>query len=313
MLGISLHDDYLSFAATTDDADSRVIDQTGIIEFPFGFTKKNLLSDSCSQDLIMLFKELKNTLEFPQNTSRLSLPAHLLTIKMSSGDAAEDEAELKEYQRWTTSVHLGQESYGLLKKQQIISEDKEGKSTVGVFFYPKIIEHILEAAEFVRLGIESIDINPFAAYETVKKNYDISNYERHSILYFDKPDTITLNIYNRERLIKYTTFKISSSGPVFYNALDAELLSIAKLLSEDEWDNNLFDKLGPSFVYGSRNSVESIYDKIDKAYFMEFVNPFVNYKIFKHTRIIDNDIEALSDNLFVEVAGTLFRGMTEND
>lgn len=313
MLGISLHDDYLSFAAVTEDADSRVIDQTGIIDLPFNLNKRELLSDKCVQDLIMSFKELKNTLEFPQNKSRLSIPSDLVSIRMKSADSGIDDDELKDLQRWETAVHFGQESYELLKKQQVVSSDENFKNSVAVFFYPKIIEHILEAAEFVRLGVSAVDINPFAAYETVQRNYDVSNYDRHSLIHFLSADTIELMIYDKQKLLKAARFRLTPSGPVFYSQLDHDLLNIARLLGEDSWTNTLFDRLGPSFVYADRNSIEAVFSKVDKTYFMELVNPFVNFEIFNHPRVIDNDNQAMSDNLFVGVAGTLFRGIEEND
>ncbi len=313
MLGISLHEKYLSFAAVTEDGESKVIDQTGIVEYPFRMTKKELLSGNSVQDLIGIFKDLRNVLEFPQNTSSLSLPPEFVTIRTSAAAAGADEEDLKDFQRWDTSVKIGQDSYGLLKRQQIISSDENGLTAIGVFFFPKILDHILEAADFARLGIRHIDIAPFAAYETVRRNYDTSNYQRFSLIHFQKNHMITLTIYDRERLLNFCRFRLTAGGPVFYTAYDPFLLEIAQLLQEPEYSVKLFERLGPVFAYADTASILEIWEKVDKAYYMELVNPFVNYSIFKKTKVIEHDNEALNDNIFVEVAGTLFRGMENND
>ena len=313
MLGVCLHSHYLTFAAATEEGDSRVIDQTGVVEYPYPLTKKDLVSSTAVQDLIGIFRELRNTLEFPANKSRISLSPEFVTLRMDASSADADNGEMRERQNWESSVKLGADTFGMLQKQQIVSGDEAGKTLIGAYFYPKVLENLMEAADFARLGVHAVDIAHFSAYDAVLRNYDISNYERHSLLHFDADKKVSFSLYHGGRLLKYCRFGTHGDKPVFYTQFDEELYQAALLISRRELDNKLYDISGPTFVHTERSNAMEEVEGIRNAYFMELINPFINYEIFNRSDILETDDTELNDNLFVEVAGTLFRGMEDHD
>jgi|GEM_PF-3376815 len=313
MLGVCLHSHYLTFAAATEEGDARVIDQTGLVEYPYPLTKKDLVSSTAVQDLIGIFRQLRNTLEFPANKSRVSLSTEFITLRTDNAAADAENSEIREKQNWESSVKLGSDTFSMLQKQQIVSGDGDGKTLIGAYFYPKILENIMEAAEFARLGVNAVDIGHFAAYDAVLKNYDISNYERHSLIHFEAEKKVSLSLYSGGRLLKFCRFAAHGEKPVFYTQFDEELYQAALLLSRREFDNKLYDITGPSFLHTDRSTAAEEAQGIRNAYFMELINPFINYEIFNRSDILDSDDTELNDNLFVEVAGTLFRGMDDHD
>ena len=81
------------------------------------------------------------------------------------------------------------------------------------------------------------------------------------------------------------------------------------MISAGTFDNQLFEITGPLFVYADKDKVMDIWEIIEETYFMELINPFVNYNVFKRSKILETDSELYNDSIFVESTGTLIRGL----
>ena len=311
-MGLAFDGHYMTFVAVTEEGDSNVIDQTGLIHYPHHFQSQFLQTENLSHMLDYCMKELKQQLDFPQKNISVSVSSDFYTLLMVDGENGQSQNLLREKHLWETNVRFGEEySINHLKiRLPLRNHLMRQQMMLGVYYRREFIESLENASQANHLNLNSITIHALAGFYTIKSVYDINSaeYNLFSIMKISSK-YIELFVFRNQLLEGFLLLPQNpiDKVPIYQTGKIGK--NCASLIKELDFGRALYKETGPIFVYSTEGLHEEYWQLIEKNDSTGWIDPFANYKsIFKKYEGAEaNSPKGRTQNLFTEAAGALYK------
>jgi hypothetical protein len=314
MLGLAFDSRYMTFVAITEEGDSGVIEQTGLIRYPEAFQLQASPTNNIASLLDFCFKELKQQLDFPQKNAAISVNHDFHTLLIVPGEEGQSATALREKHLWETNVRFGEEySINHLKIRHLLRDHKQRQQRIlGVYYRKEFLDALENAAQANHLHLKRVIVNALSGYETIKAVYDVNTSDFSLLKLSD--NYIELSVFKNNLLEGSLILPKNENDrlPVYQTGKIGK--NIVKLLRNFSFGEELYKETGPVFVHATEDVQEKYWPIFEQYDMTGWIDPFANYKsIFKRYEGAEgNSPKNRVQNLFTEAAGALFEEL-ENE
>ncbi|MDK2976890.1 MAG: hypothetical protein PWP06_1365 [Candidatus Marinimicrobia bacterium] len=291
MLYLSLNPGLCTYVSSTEKDGNQVVEDAGKIPVSLDLNRSFFYGKDALAQLISLFKNLKESQNFPQHEISLSLPPSILMYAVNEEPVPD----------WMDTLRLGKDYSEKLEKKAYPLE----KGQLTVWHDPHITDLILKAAENTGYIIKKITPGIINAINSVYMIYATDDYDKFTILKWDAhyPELV---IFRNDVLSGYLCFANHESPCMLQSSGDVDA-SILEILTHHNITEKLYDHTGPLFVYSVFEPDSDPLQPFKKFGFCEIINPWTGLEVSQSGSSMFTDLTDTALSLWTESAGFINR------
>ncbi|MEA1986758.1 MAG: hypothetical protein U9N76_04645 [Candidatus Marinimicrobia bacterium] len=306
MIVISFHLNYLSFISINDKGEKKIVEKTGILDFPIDFNNKLLNDGNIESFFEEILKKIKNNLNYHDNNFLISIPTKMVLFDLNTIDFNTNFQSISKLNNMTSQVKYGQKIVNSFKKRVYpFYDEKDIVSLLSVSFNEDFISRIEMYFRKNNYKLNGVFVNILTSLNTIMKLVN-KNIKSFSLISYNDDNEIEFIKVKNNIITIYLRYKKTAGDNIVYYVKSGEYSKGMIELLKKDINEKYFQYTDKIYLVGSRKQQDKIKYIANKISFAEVINPF---DIFKNSNsmMLGKNLPSYyyNDNVFVATTGLI--------